>query len=51
MGNDLDIACFWFFLSVRQTLRNIGHFVEPFIIILIDSHATLMTGQTSQTSH
>ena len=50
MGNDLDIACFWFFLSVRQTLRNIGHFVEPFII-LIDSHATLITGQTSQTSH
>ena len=29
MGNDLDIACFWFFLSVRKTLRNIGHFVEP----------------------
>ena len=41
-GNDLDIACFWF--SVRKTLRNIGHFVEPVaakrkpFIILIDSH-------------
>ena len=23
MANDLDIACFWFFLSVRQMLRNI----------------------------
>ena len=29
MGNDLDIASFWFFLSVRKTLKNIGHFVEP----------------------
>ena len=29
MGNDLDIACFWFSQSVRKTLRNIGHFIEP----------------------
>ena len=50
MDNDLDIACFWFFLSVRQILRNIGIFVEPFII-LVDSRPTLMTGQTSQNSH
>ena len=28
MGNDLDIACFWFILSVRKPLRNISHFVE-----------------------
>ena len=28
MGNDMDIACFWFILSVRKPLRNISHFVE-----------------------